>query len=58
MRNPIALTSVTYNALNLCLHANQTRGVSHIKLPSEGYRAIGGGGVAAIVSRYRAIARH
>ena len=31
-------------------------GVSHVKLPSEGYRAIGG--IAAIVSQYRAIPRH
>ena len=32
--------------------------MSQIKLPSEGYRAIGGGGIAEIVSQYCAIARH
>ena len=42
MHNPIALTFVTYNALQQCLYAKQTRGGSQIKLPSEGHRAIGG----------------
>ena len=45
-----------------CLHAkSKTKirggGVSHVKPPSEGYRAIGGGGIAAIVSRYIALYR-
>ena len=31
--------------------------ISHVKLPSEGYRAIGGY-IAAIVSQYRAILRN
>ena len=45
-------------AAELCLHATQNQGgVSHVKLPSEGYRAIWGG-FAAFVSQYRPKPRH
>ena len=41
IRTAIALAFVSYNALQSLLGG----GVSKIKLPSEGYRAIGGGGL-------------
>ena len=40
-----------------CMQSKRGGGVSKIKLPSDGYRAIGGG-IAAMVLRYRAMAHH
>ena len=58
MRNPVALTCITYIVTMLCSYAcmqSKQRGVvSQIKLPSEAYRAIGGNSHSIAVSRYSA----